>query len=145
MAKHKGVYMMNAGEVISADEIKGGMDAHGVTVTKGDVVVCHTGWLSMLDRDAKQFGAGEPGIDAAAAEHVASLEPVAGGMDTWGIEAVPFPNPERIWEGHQILLAKNGVYILEPLDTRALVRDGVTGVLFVLGPERKSGVWGRSG
>lgn len=139
MAKHKGVEMMKAGEVISADDIKAAMEAQGVTVAPGDVVVFHTGWLSMLDQDAKQFGAGEPGIDAAAAEHLASLEPVAVGMDTWGIEAVPFPNPERIWEGHQILLAKNGIYILETLDTRALVQDGVKEFLFVLGQPRYKG------
>src|SRR3546814_20633641 len=100
MAKHKGVDMMNAGEVISADDIKAAMDAQGVTVTKGDVVVFHTGWLSMLDRDAKQFGAGEPGIDAAAAEHPASLEPIPVGLETWGSAGGPLPqHSERRWYG----------------------------------------------
>ena len=46
---------------------------------------------------------------------------------------MPFKNPNRIWEGHQTLLAKNGVHILEVMDTRALARDRATEFLFVLG------------
>ena len=51
---------------------------------------------------------------------------------TWGVEAVPFKS-DRVWEGHQVLLAKNGVYIIETVDTRALIADGVKEFLFVLG------------
>jgi len=58
---------------------------------------------------------------------------VAVGADTWGVEAVPFANPRRIWEGHQTLLAKNGIYILEVMDTRELASDRLTELLFVLG------------
>lgn len=139
MAKHKGVEMMTEGQTISADDVKAAMQAQNVTVGKGDVVVFHTGWLSMLAQDPKRFGAGEPGIDAGAATYLATLEPVAVGADTWGIEAVPFANNARIWEGHQILLAKNGIYILETLDTRAMVQDGVKEFLFVLGQPRYKG------
>ena len=49
-----------------------------------------------------------------------------------GVEAVPFAG-DRVWEGHQVLLAKNGIYILETLDTRELIADGVSEFLFVLG------------
>jgi kynurenine formamidase len=37
---------------------------------------------------------------------------------------------------HPELLAKNGVYILENMDTRALAADGATEFLFVLGVPR---------
>lgn len=139
MAKHKGVEMMKEGDAITADDVKAAMKAQNVTVGKGDVVVFHTGWLSMLDQDAKRFADGEPGIDVGAAEYLASLEPVAVGADTWGVEAVPFADKTRIWEGHQTLLAKNGIYILETLDTRAMVKDGVKEFLFVLGQPRYKG------
>jgi kynurenine formamidase len=86
----------------------------------------------MLDEDPARYGPGEPGIDAGAAEYLATLNPVAVGADTWGVEAVPFAG-DRVWEGHQVLLAKNGIYILETLDTRELVADGVNEFLFVLG------------
>lgn len=106
---------------------------------QGDVILIHTGWVEMLDRDPARFGKGEPGIDAGAAEFLAGLGVVAVGADTWGVEAVPFKNPNRVWEGHQVLLAKNGVHILEVMDTRALARDGAKEFLFVLGQPRLKG------
>ena len=132
MARHKGVERMNEGEVVSADDLRAAMEEQGIEVRQADVVVIHTGWLSMLDEDPQRYGAGEPGIDAEAAEYLASLDPVAVGADTWGVEAVPFAG-DRVWEGHQVLLAKNGIYILETLDTRELIEDGVQEFMFVLG------------
>ena len=44
MAKHKGVEAMAGGEVITTDDIKAAMDAQGVTVDEGNVVLIHTGW-----------------------------------------------------------------------------------------------------
>ncbi len=40
---------------------------------------------------------------------------------------------------HQILLAQNGVYLLEYIDTRELAADGVSEFLFVLGQPRLVG------
>lgn len=133
MAKHKGVEMMTEGMEITPDDIKAAAQAQGVSIEKGDVVVFHTGWLPMIDQDPKRYAAGEPGINTEAARYLASLEPVAVGADTWGIEAVPFKNASRVWEGHQVLLAENGIYILETLDTAAMAADGVTEFMFVLG------------
>jgi kynurenine formamidase len=133
LAKHRNKPRLDGGEVVGADDLRAAMQAQNVRVTPGDVIVLHTGWLSMLEENPQRFGSAEPGIESAGAEYLASLQPVAVGADTWGVEAVPFPNPNVVWQGHQILLARNGIYILENLDTRALVRDGVTEFMFVLG------------
>ena len=132
MAAFKGVERMNEGEIISADDLRNAMAEQNVEVREGDVVVLHTGWLSMLEEDPERYVSGEPGIDAGAAEYLASLKPVAVGADSWGVEAVPFAG-DRVWEGHQVLLAKNGIYILETLSTRQLVDDGVNEFMFTLG------------
>ena len=139
MAKHKNVPMMNEGEIFSTADIEAAAKAQNVTIREGDIVLFHTGWLDMLDKDPQRFGKGEPGIDAAAAEYLAGKGVVAVGADTWGVEAVPFKNPNRLWEGHQILLAKNGVYILEVMDTRQLAADNVNEFMFVLGAPRYTG------
>ncbi|GIX45942.1 MAG: polyketide cyclase [Candidatus Tectimicrobiota bacterium] len=133
MAGYKGVEMMKEGELITVADVEGAARAQGVTIQKGDVVIFHTGWLSLLGKDNQRYAAGEPGIGVEVAEYLAQKEVVAVGMDTWGIEAVPFPNPKRVWEAHQVLLAKNGIYILETLDTRELVKDKAWEFLFVLG------------
>lgn len=131
-AKFKGKASLVEGDVITADDIRQMQEKSGIKIREGDVVVFHTGWLDMLGKDSKRYAAGEPGIDAKAAAYLATLNPVAVGADTWGVESVPFKT-KRIWEGHQILLAKNGIYILETLDTREMIKDGVTEFFFVLG------------
>jgi kynurenine formamidase len=133
MARARNKPMLDEGEIITADDLRAAMQAQGVEVRQGDVVLIHTGWVELLERDPARFGKGEPGIDNGAAEYLASLNVVAVGADTWGVEAVPFKNPNRIWEGHQTLLAKNGIHILEVMDTRALARDQAKEFLFVLG------------
>ena len=133
MARARNKPMLDEGEIITADDLRAAMQAQGVEVRQGDVVLIHTGWVELLERDPARFGRGEPGIDNGAAEYLASLNVVAVGADTWGVEAVPFKNPNRIWEGHQTLLAKNGIHILEVIDTRALARDQAKEFLFVLG------------
>ncbi|WP_135466186.1 cyclase family protein [Crenalkalicoccus roseus] len=133
LARFRNKPRLEGGELVTAEELRTAMQQQNVQVTPGDVVVLHTGWLSVLDEDAQRFGAEEPGIDGEGAAFLASLQPVAVGADTWGVEAVPFRNPSVLWEGHQVLLARNGIYILENLDTRGLVRDGVTEFMFVLG------------
>ncbi|SDB71931.1 cyclase family protein [Belnapia rosea] len=133
MTRARNKPMLEEGEIITANDLRAAMRDQGVEVRQGDVVLIHTGWVELLERDPARFGKGEPGIDNGAAEFLAGLGIVAVGADTWGVEAVPFQNPNRIWEGHQTLLAKNGVHILEVMDTRALARDGAREFLFVLG------------
>lgn len=139
VAAAKGKKALDAGEVVTVADIQAAEKAAGVSPGKGDVVILHTGWLDMLDKDPKAFGVGEPGIDAEGAKYFASKEVVAVGADTWGIEAVPFKAADRPWEGHQVLLAQNGIYILETLDTRAMIADGVKEFMFVLGAPRYKG------
>ena len=55
------------------------------------------------------------------------------------MEAVPFKDPNVVWQGHQVLLAQNGIHILENLDTAQLVRDGATEFMFTLGQPRFRG------
>jgi kynurenine formamidase len=133
MARARNKAFLDEGEIITADDLRAAMRDQGVEVKRGDVILIHTGWVELLTSDPARFGKGEPGIDAGAAEFLAGLGVVAVGADTWGVEAVPFKNPKRVWEGHQVLLAKNGVHILEVMDTRALARDRATEFMFVLG------------
>ena len=69
-------------------------------------------------------------------EDLAGLGVVAVGADTWALEALPSEDPQMAFPVHPELLALNGVYILENMDTRALAADGATEFLFVLGQPR---------
>ena len=64
---------------------------------------------------------------------------MAVGSDTWGLDVVPPEKEGRPFYGHVTLLKKNGIYILETMNTGPLVRDGVTEFMFVLGQARVRG------
>ena len=113
-----------------------GARAQGVEIRKGDVVLFHTGWLPLSASDPKRFMTGEPGLGVDGARYLAGLGVVAIGADTWGLEAVPAEKSDEVFPVHPELLAKNGVYILENMDTAALAADGVHEFLFVLGQPR---------
>ncbi len=140
MAKHKGVDAMAAGDLISRDDIQAAAKAQGVTFKEGDIILIHTGWTdAKLATDPKAWVSGEPGLDNDASVYLASLNPVAVGADTWGVEAVPPKKGDKIFYGHVTLLKENGIYILETMNTGPLVKQGVSEFMFVLGQARIKG------
>ena len=136
MTRHYGKATLDEGTAFNREEIEASARAQGVKLAKGDVVLFHTGWLDVADTDLKRFMSGEPGLGLAGARYLAELGVVAVGADTWGLEVLPGEDPEQVFPVHPELLAKNGVYILENMDTRALAADGVSEFLFVLGQPR---------
>jgi kynurenine formamidase len=136
MAKHLGKSILPEGTAFNSAEIKAAAKAQNVTIESGDVVLFHTGWLNVADQDKVRFMAGEPGIGVDGARYLAQLGVVAIGSDSWAVEVLPSEDPNQAFPVHPELLAKNGVYILENMDTRALAADGVSEFLFVLGAPR---------
>lgn len=136
MARHLDQAILPAGTAFNRSEIEAAARAQGVTIEQGDVVLFHTGWLDVADTDKARFMAGEPGLGVEGARYLAELGVVAVGADTWALEVLPHEDPDALFPVHPELLAKNGVYILENMDTRALAADGVTEFLFVLGQPR---------
>ena len=128
--------ILSEGTAINSAEIKAAAKAAGVTIEAGDVVLFHTGWLNVMESDPDRFMAGEPGLGLDGARYLASLGVAAVGSDTWGLEVLPGEKATELFPVHPELLAKNGVYILENMDTRALAADGATEFLFVLGVPR---------
>ena len=106
---------------------------------KGDVVLFYTGWLSLVGKEDKRYISGEPGLGKDGAEYLVSKQVVAVGADTWGLEAIPFEKGVGVFEVHQILIPKNGIYILENIDTAELVKDKAWEFMFVLGASRITG------
>ena len=136
IAALKGEDILAEGTAINSAEIKAAAKSAGISIEKGDVVLFHTGWLNVMESDPVRFMSGEPGLGLDGARYLAELGVVAVGSDTWALEVLPSENPNHAFPVHPELLAKNGVYILENMDTRALAADGVAEFLFVLGQPR---------
>ena len=140
MAAHYGTDVVKEGTAFNVKEIEEVAKKQGVEIRQGDVVIFHTGWLSLIGKDDKRYGAGEPGLGVEGAKYLTGKGVVAVGADTWGLEAVPFET-KNVFEVHQILLPMNGTYILENMDTAELAKDKAYEFLFVLGhPRFKGGV-----
>lgn len=133
IAALKRVKQLAGGTAVTKADLEAASKRQGVDVRKGDVVLLHTGWLALAQSDPKKFMENEPGLGVDAALHLASLGVVAVGADSWGLEAVPSEDANQAFPVHQILLAKNGVYILENVQTAELAADAASEFLFVLG------------
>jgi kynurenine formamidase len=128
------------GTAFNRAEIEGAMKKQGITsIERGDVVLFHTGWTKLIGKDNKRYNAGEPGLGVEGANYLASLGVAMVGADTWGLEALPFPQGTGVFEVHQILIPMNGIYILENMDTQEMVKDKAWEFLFTLGPARITG------
>jgi kynurenine formamidase len=123
------------GTAFNRAQIDAALKAAGLSLRKGDVVLFHTGWLAMADKDPKKFIATQPGLGKEGAKYLADAGVVAIGADTAALEVIPFEVKDELFAVHQILLAKNGVHILENINTAALAAE----FLFVLGQPRFQG------
>jgi len=131
--------MVKEGTAFNRKEIDEQAKRQGIEIRKGDVVLFHTGWQALEGKDNKRFLAGEPGLGKDGALYLASKEVVAIGADTWALEVIPFEKDVGVFEVHQILLARNGIYILENMNTGPLVKDKAYEFMFVLGASRITG------
>jgi len=136
MAAFTNQAIVPAGTPINSKEIKAMAKAANVKIEQGDVVLFHTGWLNVMEQDPEKFMASQPGLGLDGAKYLASKGVVAVGADNWALEVLPSEDKTHAFPVHPELLAKNGIYILENMDTRALARDQVAEFLFVLGQPR---------
>lgn len=140
MAAQAGVEVMQAGQSFGSTEIKAAAEAQGVELREGDIVLFYTGWTDgMFESDPTAWGSAEPGITNEGAVYMASLNPIAVGADTWGLDVVPPAEGDKVFYGHVTLLKENGIYILETMNVGPLVKEGVSEFMFVLGQPRIQG------
>jgi len=138
MAAYYNTDIVKEGTAFNVKEIEEVAKKQGVEIRQGDVVIFHTGWLGLVGKDDKRYSAGEPGLGVEGAKYLTSKGVVAVGADNWAVETIPFESA-NLFEVHQILLAMNGTYILENMDTAALAQDKGYEFLFVLGQPRWRG------
>src|SRR5262245_57171725 len=145
VAAFKGVARLDGGYEITPADIQGALKKQGTEIHSGDVVVLHTGWGTLWMVDNAKFGASAPGIGLQAGQYLVDREVVMIGADTWSMEVVPNPNPDLQFPVHQLLLARNGIYIFENLLTEELARDRVYEFAFFFAPLKLKGATGSPG
>ncbi len=104
MTKHYKKPMLEVGDNYGKAEIEAAAKAQKVTIRKGDVVLFHTNWMSIIPTDKDAYRSREPGLTEDGAQYLAGLGVVAVGSDTIALEALPSP-PGKTFIVHQTLLA----------------------------------------
>ena len=131
-ARQRGVARLEPGDVISLADVQGALDAAGLTIGRGDVVIFHTGWGSLWESDKELFNSGEPGIGMAVADWLVERRVAVTGADTWSFGAVPSEDQEHPFQVPQSLNVKHGLFIMENLATEVLAEAQVYEFMFVL-------------
>ena len=132
VARRRGVPRLEAGDVITVDDVEGALRAQDTAVGPGDVVLFHTGWGALWDEDPGRFAAGEPGAGMAVAEWLVERRVAMTGADTWSFGPVPGEDPDRPFLVPQTLNVVHGLFIMENLATEALAADRISEFMFVL-------------
>jgi kynurenine formamidase len=145
VAKFKAVDQLPPTYEITVADLKGALQKQNVQIRSGDVVLIHTGWSSLWVKDNAKYGASEPGIGLAAAQFLVDAEVVVVGADTWGVEVMPNPDASLSAPVHQLLLARNGIYLHENLITADLARDNAYEFMYSFAPLRLKGATGSPG
>lgn len=139
MARCAGKDILDVGYAYTKELIEACAAKQKITIKKGDVVLFNSGWMNMMTKDLATYNKGEPGLGKSGAEFLASKEVMAVGADTWALEVLPSEDKAEAFPVHQIMLPKNGIYILENMDTRELAKDQGYEFMFVLGAARLTG------
>ena len=140
MAGYFNTDIVKEGTAFNRAEIEGAMKRQGIrSIEKGDVVLFYTGWQKLLGKDNKRFISVNPGLGREGARYLASLGIAMVGSDTANFEVIPFEKGAGTYEVHQILLALNGIHILENMNTEDMVKDQAWEFMFTLGPPRITG------
>lgn len=140
IAGYLGVDVVKEGTAFNRAEIEGAMKRQGIaSIGKGDVVLIHTGWMKLMGKDDKRYEAANPGLGIEGARYLASLGVALVGADNENLEVVPFEKGAGVFQVHQILIAENGIYIVENLNLEDMVRDKAWESFFTLGAPRITG------
>ncbi len=125
IAALKGTARLEAGYVISIQDLEQALARQKLSLQAGDAVLLHTGWGSLWGQDNTAFLAGEPGPGLAGIHWLYERRIALLGTDTWSIGPVPGEDPERPFVVPQTMYVKLGLVGLENLATEMLAQRQV--------------------
>ena len=144
VARYKNVDALPAGEEITAADLEATARAEGVEVRAGDSVLIRTGYGRYFETDKAKYMGLRPGPGESAANWLAGKKVFLTGDDQLTYEV--YPQKGTIFPAHRILLADNGIYIVENFNLEELSQVLATRknyeFVLVLNPLRLRGMTG---
>ena len=142
IAKLKGVEMLPNNYEITVEDLQQALARANLTLQPGDAVIINTGWGRLWTRDVQRYLGNAPGIGIAAAEWLVTQDPMILGSDNQPVEIQPNPDPRISLPIHQMMLAVNGIHLLERLNLEDLAARGVYEFAVVIQPLKIQGATG---
>ncbi|QMU21004.1 cyclase family protein [Gordonia rubripertincta] len=137
VAAAKGVDLLEPGYVITVADLQAALDAQGVDLQTGDLVLIRTGWLEdYLANQGEMMP--QPGIGLEAAAFLAEKDVALVGSDNAAIEPIPFDQNVYLG-GHIILLVEHGIYLVENMNLAELAADKCYEFLLTIGALKITG------
>jgi kynurenine formamidase len=118
VARYKKVDALAPGEEITAADLEATARAQGVQVRAGDSVLIRTGYGRFFETDKAKYMGLRPGPGESAANWLASKKVFLSGADQLTYEV--YPEKGTIFPAHRILIADNGIYIVENMNLEEL-------------------------
>jgi len=144
VARFKNVEALAAGQEITAEDLDATAKAEAVEINPGDSVIIRTGYGRYFEADRTKYSGPRPGPGESAARWLAGKKVFLAGDDQMSFEVVP--EKGTIFPCHRILIADNGIYIVENLNleelSKALAAQKVYEFVLVLNPPRIRGATG---
>ena len=126
LPRSQGRAWLDPGEPIRGADLEACLEAQGVTVGRGDILLIRTGDMAR-HRAAGSWGdyAGgpAPGLALDAAPWLFDHDIAAIATDTWGMEVLPNETPDVFQPLHIILIVHAGLMVGEIFDLEALAAD----------------------
>jgi kynurenine formamidase len=139
VAALKNVEMLADTYEITLQDVQQALAREKLTLQAGDAVIVHTGWGRLWDKDGPRYSKGNPGIGIAAAEWLVRQNPILIGADTPPVEISPNPDPQVSLPVHQMMLAVNGIHLLENLKLDELAAKQVYEFALIVEPLKIQG------
>jgi kynurenine formamidase len=142
VAALKGVAVLPDSYEITVKDLEDALARQSLTLQSGDAIIINTGWGTLWGKDNARYIKTDPGIGVAAATWLATKSPILVGSDNWSVEVNPNPDQAIGSPVHQILLAVNGIHMLESLKLEELAAKRAYEFAFVLQPLKLKGATG---
>lgn len=141
VAAWAGEDFLEAGRIVTADDLEATRQTQGTEVRAGDILMVRTGWLEARRRPDGPPPGLEPGLGLDAVSFIRDHDVAAVGADNAAIESIPF-DQNIFLAVHIELLVKLGVTLIEHLWLAELAADRCYESLFVVGALPMTGAAG---
>ena len=142
VAALKGVDILPDAYEITVQDLQDALKRQNLKLEPADAIIINTGWGKLWGKENVRYMKTDPGIGVSAAEWLAKQNPMLIGSDNWSVEVNPNPDPKIGSPVHQILLAVNGIHILESLKLDVMAAEHVNEFAFVIQPIKLTGATG---